>query len=170
MLTREETGIAIARNLEVTHEVDGTVKTIKEITQDVDGNVKATQDLTQNIGRDVKSVIEVTQDVDGNVKAATELIRDVDGNVQALDDNVKVIEQVTHRVDDNVNKIIQGAQTSITFMHISTYHFLPKQSQTSLNVSYSLTLSPSIIEAETHSKRTSHARTFEHGSLLQILP
>jgi uncharacterized protein YoxC len=155
MLTREETGVAVARNLEVTHEVDGTVKTIKEITQDVDGNVKATQDLTQNVGRDVKSVIEVTQDVDGNVRA--------------LDGNVKAIEQVTHRVDNNVNKIIQGAQTSHTFMHISTCHFLPKQPQKNLNVSYSLTPPPSIIGAETHSQRTSHARSFKHGSLLQIL-
>jgi hypothetical protein len=28
MLTREETGMAVARNLEVTHEVDGTLKTV----------------------------------------------------------------------------------------------------------------------------------------------
>jgi DNA polymerase/3'-5' exonuclease PolX len=190
MLTREEMGMAVAKNLEVTHEVDGNVKmikeltrdmdgnvvgikevtqdingnvkTIKELTQDMDSNVKATQDLTKDVGRHVMTVMEATQDVDDNVKAASELIRDVDGNV-------KVIEQVTRGVDDNVNRIVEGAQTSLIFMHLSTKVFVTKQSRTNSNVSYSLTLPPSIAEAETYSQRTSHVRNFEHGSLLQIL-
>ena len=63
MLTREESGMVVARNLEITHDVDDNVK----------------------------SMMEVTQDVDGNVKAARELIQDVDSNVKVVDDNVKII-------------------------------------------------------------------------------
>ena len=121
MLTKEETGLAVARNLVVTHDVDGNVKTIKEVTQDVDNTVKATQDLTQGVDCNVKAVLEVAQGVDGNVRAARELIQDVDGNVQALDGNVqvldgnvKVVEQVTRSIDDNVKILIKGAQTFLS--------------------------------------------------------
>ena len=111
MLTKEETGLTVARNLAVTHDVDGNVKTIKEVTQDVDNTVKATQDLTQGVDCNVKAVLEVAQGVDGNVRATRELIQDVDGNVQVLDGNVKVVEQVTRSIDDNIKILIEGAQT-----------------------------------------------------------
>ena len=104
MLTKEETGLAVARNLAVTHDVDGNVKTIKEVTQDMDNTVKATQDLTQGVDCNVKAVMEVTQDVGEDVKAARELIQDVDGGV-------KVVEQVTRSIDDNLKILIEGAKT-----------------------------------------------------------
>jgi hypothetical protein len=97
MLTKEETGLAVARNLVVTHDVDGNVKTIKEVTQDMDNTVKATQDLTRGVDCNVKAV-------GGDVKEARELIQDVDGGV-------KVVEQVTRSIDDNVKILIEGAQT-----------------------------------------------------------
>ena len=68
MLTREETGMCVARNLEMTHEVDGTLKT----------------------------------------------------------------------VDNNVSKLVQGAQTSPTFIDMSTNELVLKQQRASLNVSFSL--------------------------------
>ncbi|KAI0249076.1 hypothetical protein BJV78DRAFT_1354551, partial [Lactifluus subvellereus] len=40
MLTREESGMALARNLEITHKVDGNVTAMMRVTRDVDGNVK----------------------------------------------------------------------------------------------------------------------------------
>ena len=97
MLTKEETGLAVARNLVVTHDVDGNVKTIKEVTQDMDNTVKATQDLTRGVDCNVKAI-------GGDVKEARELIQDVDGGV-------KVVEQVTRSIDDNVKILIEGAQT-----------------------------------------------------------
>ena len=89
VLTREESGMVVARNLEITHEVDDNVKVM----------------------------MGVTQDVDGNVKAARELIQDVDGGVQALDCNVKVIEQVTRGVDQNVRNIVDGTQSFFCLLH-----------------------------------------------------
>jgi hypothetical protein len=39
-LTKEETLMAVTRNLGVTHHVDGNVKAVKEIAQNIDGNVE----------------------------------------------------------------------------------------------------------------------------------
>ena len=83
MLTREESGMVVARNLKITHDVDDNVK----------------------------SMMEVTQDVDGNVKAARELIQDVDSNVKVVDDNVKTI--------------MDGAQSSLTFIMHAGVNQLP---------------------------------------------
>ena len=47
-LTREESLMAVAKNLEVTHYVDGNVKDIKVLTEDIDGNVKAVKERTQS--------------------------------------------------------------------------------------------------------------------------
>ena len=108
ILTREESGMAVARNLEMTQEVDGNVKVVMGVTQDVDENVQAAMEL-----------IEV---VDGDVQA-------LDGDIQALDGNVKVIEQVTRSVDQNVKIIVDGTQSSFTFfMHLSINFYLVSNS------------------------------------------
>ncbi len=60
-LTNQESLMIVARNLEVTHRVDGVVR-------DVDSNVKATKVLTE--------------DVDDNVKATKVLIEDIDDDVR----------------------------------------------------------------------------------------
>ena len=44
MLTREESGMAVARNLEITYGVDDNVKAARELIQDVDSNVKVVDD------------------------------------------------------------------------------------------------------------------------------
>ena len=62
MLTKEESLMMAARNLEIIHRMDA--------------NVMATQELTQR--------------VDGNVKETKELTRDVRDNVVTIDDNLKV--------------------------------------------------------------------------------
>jgi hypothetical protein len=57
--------------------------------------------------------------------------------------------EVTHQVDNNVNKMAQGAETSLTFVHMSTDRFVLKQLRTSLNVGHSSMPPPSIFDAET---------------------
>jgi len=60
-LTKEESLMAVARNLEVTHRVDSIVR-------DVDGNVKETKALAKDVGDNVKVIEGVAQSIDDNVK------------------------------------------------------------------------------------------------------
>jgi hypothetical protein len=45
-LTKEESLMAAAKNLEVTYHVDGNVKDIKVLAEDIDENVKAVKERT----------------------------------------------------------------------------------------------------------------------------
>jgi len=56
-LTKEESLMAVAQNLEVTHDVDGNVKDIKVLVKDIDDKVQAVDRVDQN----VKVVKERTQ-------------------------------------------------------------------------------------------------------------
>jgi len=53
-LTKEETLMAVVRNLEVTHRVDGNVEATKLLTEDIDDNVKI-------IHHDLKTTKDGTQ-------------------------------------------------------------------------------------------------------------
>jgi uncharacterized protein YoxC len=53
-LTKEESLMAVAKNLEVTHDVDVNVKDIKKLAEDIDGKV-------QGVDENVKAVKERTQ-------------------------------------------------------------------------------------------------------------
>ena len=54
MLTKEESLMAVVRNLEVTHRVDGNVEATKVLTEDIDDNVKV-------IDHDLKTTKDSTQ-------------------------------------------------------------------------------------------------------------
>jgi hypothetical protein len=69
ILTKEEAGMAVARNLAVTHVVDENVKVVEEVTRGIDNNVKAVENLTRGIDGNVKEVGEVTHAIDENVRA-----------------------------------------------------------------------------------------------------
>jgi hypothetical protein len=56
-LTKEESLMAVAQNLEVTHDVNGNVKDIKVLAEDIDNKVQAIDRVDQN----VKVVKERTQ-------------------------------------------------------------------------------------------------------------
>jgi carbon monoxide dehydrogenase subunit G len=78
-LTREETLIAVAKNLEISHSVDRNVTEINVLAEDTDGNVKKIKVLSENIdgkvqatGRAIERMEKVTDDVDQNVKVAKE--------------------------------------------------------------------------------------------------
>jgi hypothetical protein len=47
-LTKEESLMAAAKNLEVTYHVDGNVKDIKVLAEDIDENVKAVKERTRS--------------------------------------------------------------------------------------------------------------------------
>ena len=72
VLTEEENLMAAARNLEVTH--------------DVNGNVIATQELTHRVDDKVTTIEAVIHDVDGDVQKTKELIRDVHDDVKVIRD------------------------------------------------------------------------------------
>jgi hypothetical protein len=61
MLTREESGMVAATNLEITHEVDGNVNAMMGVTKDVDGNMKVVKQVTHNVDQNVKIVVDGTQ-------------------------------------------------------------------------------------------------------------
>ena len=100
-LTKEETLMAVTRNLEVTHHIDGNVMAVKGIVHNIDGNVKESK--------------EVIRDVDGNVKETKAL-------TENINDNVKVIQGVAGSVDHNVKATKDGTQRfqSIS-MHVTYY-------------------------------------------------
>jgi hypothetical protein len=60
-LTREESGMAVARNLEITHDVDDNVKAMMGVTQDVDGHVNVIEQVTRNVDQNVKVIVDGTQ-------------------------------------------------------------------------------------------------------------
>ena len=82
MLTKEESLMTVARNLEVshhmgvnvqaiqevTHRVDDKVTRIEQVVHDVDGNVKATKEFTHHVHDDLISIKEHTWNVNDNVK------------------------------------------------------------------------------------------------------
>jgi len=74
MLTKEESLMVMARNLEVTHRIDGVV-------HDVDSNVKATKVLTEDIDGDVKATKVLVED---NVKGIQGVARNVDIGTQHI--------------------------------------------------------------------------------------
>jgi len=64
-LTKEESLMAVVRNLEVTHRVDGNVEATKVLTEDIDDNVNATKALAEDIGDNVKVIdhdLRITKD------------------------------------------------------------------------------------------------------------
>jgi hypothetical protein len=61
VLTKEESLMAVVRNLEVTHRVDVNVEATKVLTKDIDNNVKATKALTEDVGDDLKTTKDSTQ-------------------------------------------------------------------------------------------------------------
>ena len=68
-LTKEETLMAVTKNLEVTHHVDGNVTAVKGIVHDIDGNVRGTKDIVENIDDNVKVTKALAEDVGDDVKA-----------------------------------------------------------------------------------------------------
>jgi len=65
-LTKEEGLMTAARNLEVTHHVDGKVTTIKEVVRDVDSNVKEAKELTHQVGVHVNEVEGIARNIDNS--------------------------------------------------------------------------------------------------------
>lgn len=65
-LTKEEGLMTAARNLEVTHHVDGKVTTIKEVVRDVDSNVKEAKELTHQVGVHVNVVEGIARNIDNS--------------------------------------------------------------------------------------------------------
>ena len=77
MLTKEESLMAVVRNLEVTHRVDGNVEATKVLTEDIDVNVKATKD---------------------NVNATMVLAEDIGDHVKEIDHDLKTTKDSTQRL------------------------------------------------------------------------
>jgi len=69
VLTKEETSMVVARNLEVAHHVESNATEIKKTVRDVDENVKETKVITRDIGENVKVIEGVARNIDHNLKA-----------------------------------------------------------------------------------------------------
>src|SRR5258707_9419654 len=102
MLTKEESLMVMARNLEVTQQIDGVVR-------DVEDNVKVTKVLTEDINDNVKTTKVLTEDIDDNVKATKVLV----------EDHIKGIEGVARSVDNGTQHFLS------VFVHIPTFFCIP---------------------------------------------
>ncbi|KAH9985686.1 hypothetical protein BJV77DRAFT_1152736 [Russula vinacea] len=107
-LTKEETSMAVTRNLEVTHRVNGNVMAVKGTVHNIDGNVEAIKEVIRVVNDSVEDVIS---NVDGNIKGTKELAENIDDNVKAtkaltedVGDNVEVIQGIARSVDHNVKR------------------------------------------------------------------
>ena len=98
MLTKEESLMAVVRNLEVTHRVDGNVEATKVLTEDIDDNVKATKALTEDVGDNVKATKALTEDVGDNVNATKALAEDIGDNVKVIGHDLKTTKDSTQRL------------------------------------------------------------------------
>ena len=126
-LTKEEGLMAAARNLEVTHHVDGNVVTIKEVIQDVDSNVKVTKELTSEVDGNVKAIKKLSHDVNSNVTTIKEIVHDVNSNLRVTKEltykvggDTKVIEAIARNIDDNVTTTKHGTHCLVPYIS-STY-------------------------------------------------
>src|SRR6266851_4047220 len=118
-LTNEEGLMTTARNLEVTHHVDGNVVTIKEVIHDIDSNIKAATELTRVVNSNVMTIKEVIDDVDSNIKVAKEHTHNVDSNVvtikeviHGVDSNLRATKELIYKVGDDI-KAIEGIVRNI---------------------------------------------------------
>ncbi|KAH9985038.1 hypothetical protein BJV74DRAFT_988733 [Russula compacta] len=66
MLTKEENQMAVARNLEVTHHVDGNVEATKGLVEDIDNNVKVIEGVTRRVDHNTKTTKDVTDELKWN--------------------------------------------------------------------------------------------------------
>ncbi len=96
--------MVMARNLEVTQQIDGVVHVVDE-------NVKATKMLTEDINDNVKTTKVLTEDIDDNLKATKVLVKDID-------DNVKEIQGVARNVDSGTQLFPS------VFAHLLTYYLV----------------------------------------------
>jgi len=94
-LTKEESLMAVVRNLEVTHRMDGNVEATKVLTEDIDDNVKATKALTENVGDNINATRALTEDIGDNVNAAKALAEDIGDNVKVIDHDLKTTKDST---------------------------------------------------------------------------
>ena len=143
-LTKEETLMAVTKNLEVSHHIDGNVKAVKGTVHNIDGNVEAikeaicdvsgsievTKGLSHDVGAGVNAIKDVISNVDGNVKDTKEITESIDGNVKGtkelvenIDDNVKATKALTEDIGDNV-KMIQGVDHNVKATKNGTQRFL----------------------------------------------
>jgi methyl-accepting chemotaxis protein len=102
-LTKEENVMIVARNLEITHRVDGNVEASKVLTENIDNNVKATISLTEDIDGNVKATKALTEDIGDNVNAIKALTEDVS-------DNVKVTKTLAEDIGDDVKATRDGTR------------------------------------------------------------
>jgi methyl-accepting chemotaxis protein len=105
MLTKEESLMVVARNLEVTHRVDGNVEATKVLTEDIDSNVKATKAVTEDVSDNVNATKALTEDIGDNVNATKALTEDIG-------DNVKATKALTEDIGDNVKTIDHDLKTT----------------------------------------------------------
>ena len=84
MLTKEESLMAVVRNLEVTHRVDGNVEATKVLTEDIDDNVNATKALTEDIGDNVNATKALAEDIGDNVKVINHDLKTTKDSTQRL--------------------------------------------------------------------------------------
>jgi hypothetical protein len=68
MLTKEETGMTVVRNLAVTHAVDGHVKVVEDVTRVIDDNVKVVEEVARGIDENMKVIEESTHAIGDNVR------------------------------------------------------------------------------------------------------
>ncbi|KAF8483882.1 hypothetical protein DFH94DRAFT_819972 [Russula ochroleuca] len=89
-LTKEESLMAVTRNLKVTHQVDDNVMAVKGSVHNIDGSVEAMKDVIHDVDGNATKVL--TEDVGDNVKL-------IQGVAHSVDHNVKATKHVTEQLE-----------------------------------------------------------------------
>jgi uncharacterized protein YoxC len=106
MLTKEESLMMAARNLEVTHRVDVNVTATQDLMHRVDDKVTTIEEVVHNVDYNVKATQGLMHHVHDVVTTITKIVRGVDGNI-------KKTMELTQSIHDGVAVTKYGAQPSI---------------------------------------------------------
>lgn len=85
-LTKAEGLITAARNLGVTHHVDGNVAVVKKVIHDVERDVMMVKEVIRDAHSTVKESKELTRQVGVSVNVLEDVARNVGDDVKAIKD------------------------------------------------------------------------------------
>ena len=110
-LTKEENLMILARNLEMTHRVDGNVEATKVLSEDIDTNVKATKVLTKDVSDNVKLI-------DLHVRVVTDELKRLSfSNGAVLDVEAEThLQETSYKKNSEHGSLLQILPSTITLL------------------------------------------------------
>ena len=108
-MTHEETRMASAQLLKITHDIDDKVTKIDVGVESVDDKVKGVDDKLTGVDVKVMGVDDKVMGVDARVMGVDDKVTGVDARVIGVDDKVNAVDAKLNDVSDTVQLVLDGA-------------------------------------------------------------